>query len=36
MIMPIVGAEGVAGCAFTTALAEAEEVHPDELVTVKV
>ena len=36
VITPTVGAEGVEGCAFTTALAEAEEVHPDELVTVKV
>lgn len=30
------GAEGMEGAAFITTLAEAAEVHPDELVTLKV
>ena len=36
MMVPTVGAVGVAGCAFTTALPDDVEVQPDELVTVKV
>jgi len=34
VIVPTTGAEGVAGCAFITILAETPEVHPDEFVTV--
>ena len=34
VIAPPLGADGVAGCAFMTALAETAEVHPAELVTV--
>jgi len=34
MIVPTAGAVGVAGCAFMTTLADADEVHPNELVTV--
>ena len=34
VIVPTVGAAGVAGCALITTLAEATEVHPAELVTV--
>lgn len=30
------GAAGIAGAAFITALADAADVHPDELVTLKV
>ena len=36
VMVPIVGAEGVAGWALITALPDDEEVQPDELVTVKV
>ena len=36
MITPTVGAEGVEGWALITALPDDDEVHPDELVTVKV
>ena len=36
VIKPTVGAIGVKGCALITALAEANEVQPNELVTVKV
>ena len=36
VIVPTVGAVGVAGWALTTTLAEAGEIHPDALVTVKV
>jgi uncharacterized protein YceK len=35
-MVPITGAVGVGGCASITALADAEEVHPEALVTVKV
>ena len=35
VIEPTTGAVGVAGCAFMTTLPEAGEVHPNELVTVK-
>ena len=35
VMVPTVGAVGVAGCALMTTLAEATEVHPTELVTVK-
>ena len=35
-LLPAVGAAGVAGCAFTTALADAGEVQPPSGVTVKV
>ena len=35
VIVPTTGAEGVAGCAVMTTLAEADEVHPAALVTVK-
>ena len=31
-----VGADGVLGCAFTTAFADATEVHPEAFVTVNV
>jgi hypothetical protein len=34
VMAPTVGADGVAGCALMTTLADAEEVHPAELVTV--
>ena len=34
VMVPTVGVAGVAGCAFTTTLAEAAEIHPDALVTV--
>jgi hypothetical protein len=34
VMAPTVGADGVAGCALMTTLADAEEVHPTELVTV--
>lgn len=34
--VPTTGAEGVAGCALITALADAGEMHPEALVTVKV
>ena len=34
VIVPTVGATGVAGCAFTTTFADAAEVHPAALVTV--
>jgi len=34
VIVPMVGADGVTGCALITALAEAGEVHPTEFVTV--
>ena len=36
VIVPTVGADGVTGCAFITTLADATEVQPDALVTVKV
>ena len=36
VIVPAVGAVGVAGCALMTTLPEAVEVHPAALVTVKV
>jgi hypothetical protein len=36
VIVPITGADGVTGCALMTILADAVEVHPEELVTVKV
>jgi hypothetical protein len=36
VIVPIMGANGVAGCALITTLAEAAEIHPEALVTVKV
>ena len=36
VITPTVGAEGVEGWALITALPDDDEVHPDELVTVKV
>ena len=36
VIVPAVGAEGVAGCALIITLAEATEVHPAALVTVQV
>lgn len=32
---PVVGADGVNGCVFITILADAEDVHPEALVTVK-
>lgn len=35
VIMPTVGAEGVTGCVLMTTFAVGEEVHPTELVTVK-
>ena len=35
VIAPTTGADGVTGCALTTALPDAAEVHPSELVTVK-
>ena len=34
VIVPMVGADGVGGCAFMVVEAEAAEVHPTELVTV--
>ena len=34
VIVPAAGAAGVAGCALITTLAEAMEVHPNELLTV--
>ena len=34
VIVPTRGADGVTGCALMTTLAEANEVHPAELVTV--
>jgi hypothetical protein len=34
--MPIVGADGVAGCALMTILADGTDIQPDELVTVYV
>ena len=34
VMVPTIGAEGVAGCELITILAEAAEVHPAELVTV--
>ena len=34
VIVPTVGAVGVAGCALITTLAEAGEIHPEALVTV--
>ncbi len=34
VIVPTVGADGVAGCGFITTLADDTEVHPTELVTV--
>ena len=36
VIVPIVGAGGVAACALTSTLADAWEIHPEALVTVKV
>ena len=36
MIVPMVGAVGVAGCVLITTLADAPEVHPDEFDTVNV
>ena len=36
VMAPTVGADGVTGCALTTALPEALDVHPDALVTLKV
>jgi hypothetical protein len=36
VIMPIVGADGVAGCALMTILADGTDIQPDELVTVYV
>lgn len=36
VIVPTVGADGVTGCVFITTLADAEDVHPTELVTVNV
>ena len=36
MIAPTTGADGVAGCALMVALSDAKEVHPSELITVKV
>ena len=36
VMVPITGALGAPGAGFTTALPDDEEVHPDELVTVKV
>jgi len=36
VIVPTLGAEGVTGCVLIITLADAEEVHPTELVTVKV
>jgi hypothetical protein len=36
VIIPIIGAVGVIGCALITTLPEATDVHPDALVTVKV
>ena len=36
VIVPTTGAAGVAGCALMVALSDATEVHPVELVTVKV
>jgi hypothetical protein len=36
VMVPIVGAEGVTGCALTAAFADATEVHPEALVTVNV
>ena len=35
VIIPIVGAEGVAGCALIITFAEDDEMHPEALVTVK-
>ena len=35
VIVPTIGVVGVAGCALTTTLAVAPEVHPTALVTVK-
>ena len=35
VIVPTDGTEGVTGCVLITTLAEAAEVHPKELVTVK-
>ena len=36
VMVPTVGALGVAGCAFITTFADATDVHPTELVTVYV
>ena len=36
VIVPTVGADGVEACALTNTLAEAGEIHPEALVTVKV
>jgi len=36
VIVPTIGAAGVAGCALMTTLPDAVEVHPEALVTVKV
>jgi hypothetical protein len=36
VIVPVTGAEGVSGLALMTTLADAGEVHPEALVTVKV
>ena len=36
VIVPTIGADGVAACALTSTLAEAGEIHPEALVTVKV
>ena len=35
IIVPTIGAEGVIGCALITALDDGNDVHPSELVTVK-
>lgn len=34
VMVPIVGAAGIAGCGLMTILADGEDVHPDEFVTV--
>ena len=34
VMVPTVGADGVTGCAFITTLADADEMQPNELVTV--
>ena len=36
VIVPTIGAVGVAGCVLITTLADAGEIHPEALVTVKV
>ena len=36
VIVPIVGADGVEACVLITTLADAGEIHPEALVTVKV